>query len=97
MPQTSLPSITLLGAASLSAHPLVVALLRHCFEQLFLCDDVPSLAALQVDLLAWCLNAPEAPRIHWHPIDSEVGAFYWTALALEIVNSGREGLDSVSV
>jgi len=27
----------------------------------------------------------------------EVGAFYWTALAPEIVNSGKEELGSVSV
>jgi hypothetical protein len=28
---------------------------------------------------------------------TEVGAFYWTALAPEIVNSGQEELGSVSV
>jgi hypothetical protein len=28
---------------------------------------------------------------------TEVGAFYWKALALEIVNSGREEQGSVSV
>ena len=32
------------------------------------------------------------------PVGSvEVGAFYWTALAPEIVNSRREGLGSLSV
>ena len=33
----------------------------------------------------------------WKEASSEMGAFYWTALALEIVNSGQEEQGSVSV
>jgi hypothetical protein len=32
----------------------------------------------------------------WYDHETEVGAFYWTALAPEIVNSGREEQGSVS-
>ena len=45
-------------------------------------------------------------RIHLHPVEAqmlkevqkvEVGAFYWTVLAPDIVNSGRVEQDSASV
>ena len=55
---------------------------RH---QLSFCGFLPALSrvALRRDLFSW--PAPE------------VGAFYWTAVAPDIVNLGREKLGSVSL
>jgi len=46
----------------------------------------------------WLLAALADPLADAGPADQiEVGGFYWTALAPEIVNFGREELGSVSV
>jgi hypothetical protein len=39
----------------------------------------------------------ESPTIQRHGLQDEVGAFYWTDMAPDIVNPGREEQGSVSV
>ncbi|MFM2173478.1 MAG: hypothetical protein RLZZ54_1405 [Cyanobacteriota bacterium] len=56
-----------------------------------------AITALRRQLLPWRRASERAASVREHTPLCEVGAFYWTVLAPDIVNSRREEQGSISV